>query len=131
MTQTNVSFRALQDLDRADLNKDGRIGGDGDSRKYIFFKIIFLVYKEWLTYYHKHAKDTRNLLPAIQVLLYEPNYSCNPPAIFILLLSILQVCMYRNIITKLLLIPDGFLLLELASISSKPPEFSRVLSSSL
>ena len=48
-------------------------------------------YSEWVTFYHKHIRDARALFPAFQVLLYQPQYSCNPPAIIILMFSILQV----------------------------------------
>ena len=100
-----LSIRALKDLDQADTDQDGSI-----------------TYNEWLNYYQKHAKDTRNLLPAFQVLLYEPNYSCSPPAVFILLLSILQVCTVQYSTVQystvqysktLTIISDGFLHLEL------------------
>ena len=66
--------RAVSKLKKEDINKDGKID-----------------YKEWVTFYHKHIRDARALFPAFQVLLYQPQYSCNPPAIIILMFSILQV----------------------------------------
>lgn len=44
-----------------------------------------------MAFYHKHIKDAKALFPAFQVLLYQPQYSCHPPAIIILMFSVLQV----------------------------------------
>ena len=49
---------------------------------------IFSEYSERVTFKHKHFKDTQ---AAFQVLLYQPHYTCNPPAIITLLLSVVQV----------------------------------------
>merc|ERR1719410_937900 len=69
--------RAVSKLKKEDTNKNGKIE-----------------YSEWVTFYHKHIRDARALFPAFQVLLYQPQYSCNPPAIIILMFSILQVIFY-------------------------------------
>ena len=55
------------------------------------FQIFISEYSEWVTFYHKHIRDARALFPAFQVLLYQPQYSCHPPVIFILMFSVLQV----------------------------------------
>lgn len=69
--------RAISKLKKEDTNKNGRIE-----------------YNEWVTFYHKHIRDAKALFPAFQVLLYQPQYSCQPPVIFILMFSVLQVIFY-------------------------------------
>ena len=79
----------MSKLKKEDTNKNGKIGrlpaSSEDSDH------VCAEYSEWVTFYHKHIRDARALFPAFQVLLYQPQYSCNPPAIIILMFSILQV----------------------------------------
>lgn len=51
-------------------------------------------YDEWVSYYRKNLKDARTMFPAFQVMLYQPQYSCRPPPIVILFLSLIQVACY-------------------------------------
>ena len=79
----------MSKLKKEDTNKNGKIG-----RLPAFSVVsdrVCAEYSEWVTFYHKHIRDARALFPAFQVLLYQPQYSCNPPAIIILMFSILQV----------------------------------------
>jgi len=69
--------RAVSKLKKEDKDHNGRIE-----------------YQEWVTFYHKHIKDASALFPAFQVLLYQPQYSCRPPAVIILMFSLIQVACY-------------------------------------
>lgn len=69
--------RAVKELKKADLNKNGKIE-----------------YNEWKAFYSKDLKDAKSLLPAVQWLLYQPTYSCHPPPVVILLFSVIQIACY-------------------------------------
>ena len=79
----------MSKLKKEDTNKNGKIGRLSASS--VSSDRVCAEYSEWVTFYHKHIRDARALFPAFQVLLYQPQYSCNPPAIIILMFSILQV----------------------------------------
>ena len=79
----------MSKLKKEDTNKNGKIGRLPVSS--VSSDRVCAEYSEWVTFYHKHIRDARALFPAFQVLLYQPQYSCNPPAIIILMFSILQV----------------------------------------
>ena len=92
---THSSYpRAVSKLKREDTNKNGRIGWTYFLHETKYFRIP--EYSEWVTFYHKHIRDARALFPAFQVLLYQPQYSCHPPVIFILMFSVLQVTNYSE-----------------------------------
>jgi hypothetical protein len=76
-------------LRQEDKDGNGLIGRFCHIR--IFSFNVTLDYEEWTTYYKKHVRDARNLFPAFQVLLYQPQYSCSPPPVVIVFLSCLQV----------------------------------------
>ena len=79
----------MSKLKKEDTNKNGKIGTLPASS--VSSDPVCAEYSEWVTFYHKHIRDARALFPAFQVLLYQPQYSCNPPAIIILMFSVLQV----------------------------------------
>ena len=79
----------MSKLKKEDTNKNGKIGRLPASS--VSSDRVCAEYSEWVTFYHKHIRDARALFPAFQVLLYQPQYSCNPPAIIILMFSVLQV----------------------------------------
>jgi len=69
--------RAVSQLKKEDLNGNGRIE-----------------YSEWTRFYHKHLKDAKSLMPVVQWLIYQPTYSCRPPPLVLVFLSVLQVICY-------------------------------------
>ena len=65
---------ALASLRKIDKNKNGLIEKE-----------------EWDEFYQKNFKDSKRLTPIFQYLLYQPIYSCSPPAIVIIIMSIIQI----------------------------------------
>ena len=82
-------YRAVKKMKMADGDKNGLIGRFPTTS--LLFSDILADYTEWSTYYKNHVRDARTMFPAFQVILYQPQYSCNPPPVVILFLSFLQV----------------------------------------
>ena len=51
----------------------------------------FLDFEEWLNCYDKYnARGHINQILALEVVMFEPTYSCHPPPVFIPILSVIQ-----------------------------------------
>jgi len=84
--------RAVSQLRKADVNRNGIIDRS-----------------ELLNFYNTNFKDSRNLMPALQFFLYQPTYTCLPPPLFILIMTIIQIffSIYHKLIISSFVLDDS------------------------
>jgi len=80
---------------RFDIPRRGILERIGDKKKGTEDQEIDM--NQWVSLYrtqHSCMSTTSSLHPSIQVLLYHPQYSCSPPTLAMIILSILQIAFY-------------------------------------